>query len=146
MLIIAALESLREFYNERRGTYQSPAELDRLIHIRDERTRPEAVPLVREVAEHPVYELVTSFRVHVQERSRPMTKSSQLRVGAEGRRMIGEILAIRGVEGGKGMSFLVACILERLLGKGSAEDLENTRDGPVWGILPTDAQKEALWV
>lgn len=98
VLIIAALQSLREFYNERRGTYQSPAELEmrvyhRLIHIRDERTRPEAVPLVREVAEHPMYELVTSFRVHVQERSRPMTAAR----GRGGRRMVGEMLAIGGV-------------------------------------------------
>ncbi|KAJ7802394.1 hypothetical protein B0H14DRAFT_2244606, partial [Mycena olivaceomarginata] len=118
------------FYNERRGTYQSPAELKmrvyhRLIHIRDERTRPEAVPLVREVAEHLMYELVTSFRVHVQERSRLMTKVSQLWRGRGGQAHGWGDAGNGGCGGREEDVVLVACILERLLGKGTAEDLEN---------------------
>ncbi|KAJ7802393.1 hypothetical protein B0H14DRAFT_3488450, partial [Mycena olivaceomarginata] len=64
-----SLQSLKEFYNDQRGTYQSPAELEmriyhRLIHIRDQVERPEPVPLAQEVAEHPMYKLTTAFRAH----------------------------------------------------------------------------------
>ncbi|KAF8189987.1 hypothetical protein K438DRAFT_1676621 [Mycena galopus ATCC 62051] len=134
--LMNTLQSLKEFYNDQRGTYQSPAELEmriyhRLIHIRDQIERPEPVPLPPDVAEHPMYKLTTAFRAHVQEKSKPITKASRLRVDAEGMRIFGELagemMMMGDGGGGKGMVFLVACILERLFGKGTVEDIEDIR-------------------
>ncbi|KAF7349173.1 Nuclear export factor [Mycena sanguinolenta] len=142
--LMNTLQSLKEFYNDQRGTYQSPAELEmrvyhRLIHIRDQVERPEPVPLPADVAEHPMYKLTTAFRAHVQEKSKPITKTSRLRVDAEGMRIFGqlaaEMMAMGDGGGGKGMVFLVACILERLFGKGTVEDIEDIRGGASLGDI-----------
>ncbi|KAJ7336454.1 SAC3 domain-containing protein [Mycena albidolilacea] len=152
------LQSLKEFYNDQRGTYQSPAELEmriyhRLIHIRDQVERPEPVPLAQEVAEHPMYKLTTAFRAHVQEKSKPITKVSRLRVDAEGMRIFGELashmMLMGDGGGGKGMVFLVACILEKLFGKGTVEDIEDIRGGAslgdiIDGVTGTDVEEVEL--
>ncbi|KAJ6571869.1 hypothetical protein B0H19DRAFT_1131654 [Mycena capillaripes] len=142
--LMNTLQSLKEFYNDQRATYQSPAELEmriyhRLIHIRDQVERPEPVPLSRDVAEHPMYKLTTAFRAHVQERSKPITKASRLRVDAEGMRIFGELasemMAMGDGGGGKGMVFLVACLLERLFGKGTVEGIGDIRGGASFGDI-----------
>ncbi|KAF7326366.1 Nuclear export factor [Mycena venus] len=142
--LMNTLQSLKEFYNDQRGTYQSPAELEmriyhRLIHIRDQVERPEPVPLSQDVAEHPMYKLTTAFRAHVQEKSKPITKTSRLRVDAEGMRIFGELagemMMMGDGGGGKGMVYLVACILERLFGKGTVEDIEEIRGGASLGDI-----------
>ncbi|KAJ7241021.1 hypothetical protein B0H12DRAFT_1133993 [Mycena haematopus] len=154
--LMNTLQSLKEFYNDQRGTYQSSAELEmriyhRLIHIRDQVERPEPVPLPRDVAEHPMYKLTTAFRTHVQEKSKPITKTSRLRVDVEGMRifgeLVGEMMSMGDGGGGKGMVFLVACILERLFGKGTVEDIENIRGGAslgdiIDGLTGTSAPEE----
>ncbi|KAJ7151013.1 hypothetical protein C8R46DRAFT_1123015 [Mycena filopes] len=140
--LMNTLQSLKEFYNDQRATYQSPAELEmriyhRLIHIRDQVERPEPVPLSQDVAEHPMYKLTTAFRAHVQEKSKPITKVSRLRVDAEGMRIFGELAGemMGPGGGGKGMVFLVACILERLFGKGTVEGIDDIRGGATWGDI-----------
>ncbi|KAJ7207064.1 hypothetical protein GGX14DRAFT_456067 [Mycena pura] len=140
--LMNTLQSLKEFYNDQRGTYQSPAELEmriyhRLIHIRDQVERPEPVPLSQDVAEHPMYKLTTAFRAHVQEKSKPISKTSELRVGAEGMQIFGELAREMMGEGGggKGMVFLVACMLERLFGQGTVEGIEEIRGGASWGDI-----------
>ena len=57
---VAALTSLKEFYEDQRGRYQAPTELEmrvyhRLIHIRDQRERHEEIP--EEIRNHPVFNL-----------------------------------------------------------------------------------------
>ncbi|KAJ7770634.1 hypothetical protein B0H16DRAFT_218508 [Mycena metata] len=140
--LMNTLQSLKEFYNDQCATYQSSAELEmriyhRLIHIRDQVERPEPVPLSQDVAEHPMYKLTTAFRAHVQEKSKPITKTSQLRVDAESMRIFGELAGemMGPGGGGKGMVFLVACLLERLFGKGTVEDIEDIRGGASWGDI-----------
>ncbi|KAJ7484620.1 SAC3 domain-containing protein [Mycena latifolia] len=140
--LMNTLQSLKEFYNDQRATYESPAELEmriyhRLIHIRDQVERPEPVPLSHHVAEHPMYKLTTAFRAHVQEKSKPITKTSRLRVDAEGMRIFGELAGEMMGEGGggKGMVFLVACLLERLFGKGTVDGIEDIRGGASWGDI-----------
>ncbi|KAJ7615024.1 SAC3 domain-containing protein [Mycena polygramma] len=142
--LMNTLQSLKEFYNDQRATYQSPAELEmriyhRLIHIRDQVERPEPVPLSPDVAEHPMYKLTTAFRTHVQGKSKPITKTSKLRVDAEGMRIFGELAAeMMGMGdggGGKGMVFLVACLLERLFGKGTVEGIEDIKGEATWGDI-----------
>ncbi|KAJ7236039.1 SAC3/GANP/Nin1/mts3/eIF-3 p25 family-domain-containing protein [Mycena rebaudengoi] len=140
--LMNTLQSLKEFYNDQRETYASPAELEmriyhRLIHIRDQVERSEPVPLPPQVADHPMYKLTTAFRAHVQERSKPITKTSRLTVDAEGMRIFGELAQEMMGEGGggKGMVFLVACILERLFGKGTVDGIEEIRGGASWGDI-----------
>ncbi|KAK7046765.1 nuclear export factor [Favolaschia claudopus] len=140
--LMNTLQSLKEFYNDQRGVYQSPAELEmriyhRLIHIRDQVERPEPVPLPQDIADHPMYKLTTAFRAHVQEKSKPITKASKLRVGPEGMGIFGQLAGemMGGGEGGKGMVFLVACLLERLFGKGTVEDIEDIRGGESLGDI-----------
>ncbi|KAF7300705.1 Nuclear export factor [Mycena chlorophos] len=140
--LMNTLQSLKEFYNDQRDTYQSPAELEmriyhRLIHIRDQVERPEPAPLSQHVAEHPIYKLTTSFRAHVQKMSQPITKSSKLVVDEAAMNIFGELaeemMALGG--GGKGMVFLVACILERLFGKGTVDSIDDIREGASWGDI-----------
>ncbi|KAJ7057795.1 SAC3 domain-containing protein [Mycena amicta] len=140
--LMNTLQSLKEFYNDQRETYESPAELEmriyhRLIHIRDQVERPEPAPLSHHVAEHPIYKLTTAFRAHVQKKSQPITKVSRLVVDAEAMRIFGdlagEMMALG--RGGKGMVFLVACLLERLFGKGTVEGMDDIRDGASWGDI-----------
>ncbi|KIO02581.1 hypothetical protein M404DRAFT_147482 [Pisolithus tinctorius Marx 270] len=79
--LMNTLQSLKEFYEDQRGRYQSPTELEmrvyhRLIHIRDQRERHEDIPDF--LLKHPVFELTTRFRARVQAKSAPITKTSAL--------------------------------------------------------------------
>ncbi|KAJ7442506.1 SAC3/GANP/Nin1/mts3/eIF-3 p25 family-domain-containing protein [Mycena galericulata] len=139
----ATLQSLKEFYNAQRATYQSPAELEmrvyhRLIHIREvERSGVDRTPSSHHVAEHPVYELTAAFRAHVQQKSQPITKKSRLRYDAEGIHIFGELVEkmMSDGGGGKGTVFLVACILESVFGKGSVEELDDITGGASWSDI-----------
>ncbi|KXN83005.1 SAC3 family protein 1 [Leucoagaricus sp. SymC.cos] len=128
--LMNTLQSLKEFYTEQRPTYNSPTELEmrvyhRLIHIRDQRERPEDIP--NHITSHPVFKLTTLFRLHVQAKSAPITKTSLLVVDEEGMRLFGQLAQVLREEGSVVMIYLVACILERLFGKDTIEDIEAIR-------------------
>ena len=127
-----ALQSLKEFYEDQRGRYESPNELEmriyhRLIHIRDQRERHDDIPPA--ILSHPVFLLTTKFRQLVQAKSSPITKTSPLKVDEEGMLQFSGLAAMLREQGSRVMVYLVACILERLFGKDTIEDIEAIRDG-----------------
>jgi hypothetical protein len=114
----------------------------RLIHIRDQRERHEEVPPA--ILDHPVFLLTTKFRQHVQAKSSPITKASPLVVLEEGMLLFAELAAVLREQGNRVMVYLVACILERLFGKDTIEDIESIRAGIavpdiIDGVLSDDA-------
>ena len=124
------MQSLKEFYEDQRGRYESPTELEmrvyhRLIHIRDQKERHEDIP--DHITSHPVFKLTTDFRRHVQQKSAPISKTSPLVVDAEAMAIFGQLAVVLGEQGSVVMIYLVACILERLFGKETVEDLEAIR-------------------
>ncbi|KAI6001946.1 SAC3/GANP/Nin1/mts3/eIF-3 p25 family-domain-containing protein [Pisolithus albus] len=128
--LMNTLQSLKEFYEDQRGRYQSPTELEmrvyhRLIHIRDQRERHEDIPDF--LLKHPVFELTTRFRARVQAKSAPITKTSALAVDAEAMQIFVELATVLRREGNVVMTYLIACILERLFGKDTIEDIEAIR-------------------
>lgn len=125
-----ALQSLKEFYEDQRPHYQSPTELEmrvyhRLIHIRDQKERHEDIP--QPLLDHPVFELITKFRARVQAKSAPITKSSTLSVDGEAMQIFTELAGVLRREGNVVMTYLIACILERLFGKDTIENIEALR-------------------
>jgi hypothetical protein len=125
-----ALQSLKEFYEDQRGKYQSPTELEmrvyhRLIHIRDQKERHDDIP--EHIQSHPVFKLTTDFRLHVQKHSAPITKTSKLVVTDEGMQLFSNLATVLIEQGNTVMVYLVACILERLFGKDTIEDIESLR-------------------
>ncbi|KAI0942263.1 hypothetical protein AcW1_002940 [Taiwanofungus camphoratus] len=128
--LMNTLQSLKEFYEDQRGRYQAPTELEmrvyhRLIHIRDQRERHEEIP--EEITSHPVFQYTTQFRLHVQAKSAPITKNSRLTVDAAGMEIFGQLAAVLRKQNNVVMIYLVACILERLFGKETIEDIEAIR-------------------
>ena len=99
----------------------------RLIHIRDQKERHEDIP--NHITAHPVFKLTTDFRRHVQRKSAPISKTSPLVVDAEAMAIFGRLAAVLGEQGSVVMIYLVACILERLFGKETVEDIEAIRGG-----------------
>ena len=97
----------------------------RLIHIRDQKERHEDIP--NHITAHPVFKLTTDFRRHVQQKSAPISKTSPLVVDAEAMAIFGRLAAVLGEQGSLVMIYLVACILERLFGKETVEDIEAIR-------------------
>lgn len=127
-----ALQSLKEFYEDQRGRYQSSTELEmrvyhRLIHIRDQKERHDDIP--KHIQLHPVFKLTTDFRLHVQRHSATITKTSKLVVTDEGMQIFSDLAAVLIEQGNTVMVYLVACILERLFGKDTIEDIESLRGG-----------------
>ena len=106
----------------------------RLIHIRDQRERHDDIPPA--ILNHPVFLLTTKFRQHVQAKSSPITKISPLVVLEEGMLQFAELAALLREQGNRVMVYLVACILERLFGKDTIEDMESIRAGiPIPDII-----------
>jgi nuclear mRNA export protein SAC3 len=97
----------------------------RLIHIRDQKERHEDIP--SHITAHPVFKLTTDFRRHVQQKSAPISKTSPLVVDAEAMAIFGRLAAVLDDQGSVVMIYLVACILERLFGKETVEDIEAIR-------------------
>jgi nuclear mRNA export protein SAC3 len=97
----------------------------RLIHIRDQKERHEDIP--NHITAHPVFKLTTDFRRHVQQKSAPISKTSPLIVDAEAMAIFGRLAAVLGEQGSVVMIYLVACILERLFGRETVEDIEAIR-------------------
>lgn len=127
-----ALQSLKEFYEDQRGRYESPSELEmrvyhRLIHIRDQKERHEDIPDY--ITSHPVFKLTTAFRLHVQEKSAPISKTSKLVVTDEGMQIFSQLAMVLSEQGSTVMVYLVACLLERLFGKDTIDDIEAIRRG-----------------
>ncbi|KAF8128981.1 hypothetical protein EV363DRAFT_1400231 [Boletus edulis] len=128
--LMNTLQSLKEFYLEQRGHYQSPTELEirvyhRLIHIRDQKERHDDIP--QALLNNPVFKLTTKFRARVQAKSAPITKTSPLVVDAEAMHIFAELAGVLRREGNVVMTYLVACILERHFGKDTIEDIESIR-------------------
>ena len=94
----------------------------RLIHIRDQKERHEDIPGY--ITSHPVFKLTTAFRLHVQEKSAPISKTSKLVVSAEGMQIFGQLAAVLNEQGSTVMVYLVACLLERLFGEDTIDDIE----------------------
>ncbi|KAG6836633.1 hypothetical protein H0H93_005660 [Arthromyces matolae] len=163
--LMNTLQSLKEFYEDQRGRYQSPTELEmrvyhRLIHIRDQKERHEEIP--DDIRSHPVFRLTTEFRLLVQKKSAPIHKTSVLKVDSDGMRLFGELAGVLRAEGNVVMIYLVACILERLFGQDAIDDIDSIRgdlsiSDIIDGIPPTlndtegsnspdktDQQEEAL--
>ena len=97
----------------------------RLIHIRDQKERHEDIP--NHITAHPVFKLTTDFRRHVQQKSAPISKTSPLVVDGEAMGIFGQLAAVLAEQGSVVMIYLVACILERLFGKDTVEDIEAIR-------------------
>ena len=97
----------------------------RLIHIRDQKERHEDIP--EEIATHPVFQLTTKFRLHVQAKSAPISKTSRLLVDAAGMQIFAQLAAVLRDQNNVVMIYLVACIMERLFGKDTIEDIEAIR-------------------
>jgi nuclear mRNA export protein SAC3 len=123
------LQSLKEFYEDQRGRYESPDELEmgvyhRLIHIRDQMERHEEIPTA--ITNHAVFKLTMQFRLHVQAKSAPITKKSPL-VADDAMHIFGELARVLSEMGNCVMRYLIACILERLFGPEPVEDIESLR-------------------
>jgi hypothetical protein len=129
--VLAALQSLKEFYEDQRGKYQSPTELEmrvyhRLIHIRDQTERHEDIPSF--ILEHPVFKLTTKFRLLVQAKSAPISRSSPLSVDTEALGVFNELIIVLQGERNYAMIYLVACIIEHLFGTDTVDDIESLRE------------------
>ncbi|KAG1858520.1 SAC3/GANP/Nin1/mts3/eIF-3 p25 family-domain-containing protein [Suillus subluteus] len=125
------LQSLKEFYEDQRGKYQSPTELEmrvyhRLIHIRDQKERHEDIPSF--ILEHSVFKLTTKFRLLVQAKSAPISRSSPLSVDNEALGVFNELIIVLQGEGNYAMIYLVACIIEHLFGTDTVDDIESLRE------------------
>ncbi|KAI0739914.1 SAC3/GANP/Nin1/mts3/eIF-3 p25 family-domain-containing protein [Daedaleopsis nitida] len=128
--LMNTLQSLKEFYEDQRGRYQSPTELEmrvyhRLIHIRDQKERHEEIP--DDIRNHPVFRLTTEFRLRVQANSAPITKASKLIVDDQAMQIFGQLAAVLREQNNVAMVYLVACIMERLFGKDCIDDIEGIR-------------------
>ncbi|KAF9552870.1 hypothetical protein CPC08DRAFT_822619 [Agrocybe pediades] len=128
--LMNTLQSLKEFYEDQRGRYESPNELEmrvyhRLIHIRDQKERHEDIP--ESITSHPVFKLTTQFRLHVQQKSAPISKTSKLVVTEEGMQIFSQLAAVLSEQGSRVMVYLVACLLERLFGNDTIDDIESIR-------------------
>ena len=97
----------------------------RLIHIRDQKERHEDIP--ESITSHPVFKLTTQFRLHVQQKSAPISKTSRLIVAEEGMQIFGQLVTVLSEQGNRIMVYLVACLLERLFGTDTIDDIEGIR-------------------
>jgi hypothetical protein len=97
----------------------------RLIHIRDQKERHDDIP--EHIHSHPVFKLTTEFRQHVQKHSAPITKTSKLVVTNEGMKIFSNLATVLIAQGNTIMVYLVACILERLFGKDTIDNIEGLR-------------------
>ncbi|KAI0820885.1 SAC3/GANP/Nin1/mts3/eIF-3 p25 family-domain-containing protein [Trametes gibbosa] len=128
--LMNTLQSLKEFYEDQRGRYQAPTELEmrvyhRLIHIRDQKERHEEIP--DDIRHHAVFRLTTQFRQRVQAKSAPISKTSKLIVDTEAMQIFSQLANVLREANNIVMIYLVACILERHFGKDAIEDIENIR-------------------
>lgn len=127
-----ALLSLKEFYDDQREHHQSPNELEmRIYHrlglIRDQHKRNDEAP--PHIAGDQAFQLITRFRSQVQDASRPITKTSTLRVNQEAMQTFGELANVLKERGNVVMVYLVACFLEHIFGRDTIDDIEDIRDG-----------------
>lgn len=99
----------------------------RLIHLRNQQERHEDIP--EEITSHPVFQLTNKFRLHVQNISKPITKTSPLKIDAEAMQIFAELAAHLRSVNSMVMIYLVACILEDLFGAETIENIEALRHG-----------------
>ncbi|KAI0667503.1 SAC3/GANP/Nin1/mts3/eIF-3 p25 family-domain-containing protein [Trametes maxima] len=128
--LMNTLQSLKEFYEDQRGRYQAPTELEmrvyhRLIHIRDQRERHEDIP--DDIRNHAVFRFTTQFRLRVQAKSAPISKTSKLVVDNEAMQIFSQLADVLRLENNVVMIYLIACILERHFGKDAIDNFEAIR-------------------
>lgn len=121
---------MKEFYDDQRGKYQSPSELEmRIYHrlglIRDQHERNDKPP--PHIAADPAFVLITRFRAQVQAASSPITRVSQMKVDAASMQTFGELANVLRSRGNVVMIYLVACFLEHIFGKDTIDDIESIR-------------------
>lgn len=124
-MFFTALQSLKEFYGDQRGKFESPSELEmrvylRLIHIRDQTVRHDNIP--PHILDNPVFKLTEKFRGEVQNASAPITNMSQLSVGSDGLLTLTQLEEALREQNNSVTMYLISCILERLFGKGTIQD------------------------
>ncbi|KZT03060.1 uncharacterized protein LAESUDRAFT_729568 [Laetiporus sulphureus 93-53] len=124
------LQSLKEFYEDQRGKYQAPTELEmrvygRLLHIRNQVERGEVIP--EEITSNPIFQYTTDFRKRVQAVSVPITKTSPLVADSEAMKIFAKLDAVLTQQGNTVMIYLVACILERHFGPMAILNIEGLR-------------------
>ena len=122
--------SLREFYDDQRGRYESPNELEmRVYHrlglIRDKHDRNEGTP--PHILNDPIFQLITKFRAECQAASQPITKTSKMIAGPEAMQTFMELAAMLRQRGNTIMIYLVACFLKYIFGPDAIEDIESLR-------------------
>lgn len=125
-----ALLSLREFYDDQRGVYQSPNELEMRVYyrlglIRDVRARSDQAP--PHVTADPAFQLINRFRTQVQEASQPIMKYTKLKVSADAMQTFAELVRVLAERRSTVMIYLIACFLENIFGKDTIDDIEMLR-------------------
>ncbi|EJD00557.1 uncharacterized protein FOMMEDRAFT_112104 [Fomitiporia mediterranea MF3/22] len=128
--LMNSLLSLKEFYDDQRGNYQSPNELEmRIYHrlglIRDQHERNDRPP--PHIATDPAFQLITRFRSEVQRASVPITKTSQMKVSAEAMQTFMELAGVLRERRNIVMIYLIACFLEHIFGKDTIDDMESIK-------------------
>lgn len=129
-MVAIALLSLREFYDDQRGVYQSPNELEMRVYyrlglIRDVRARNDHAP--PHVTADPAFQLINRFRTQVQEASQPIMKYTKLKVSAEAMQTFAELVRVLAERRSTVMIYLIACFLENIFGKDTIDDIEMLR-------------------
>ena len=122
-----ALQSLKEFYEDQLEKFESPLELEtrvyrRLVHIRDQTEWKDVIP--NRILEDRVFQLITSFKQHVQENSPTISKNSKLVVKADGVEIFAELGRVLDERDDTIMRYLIACIFEWLFDEDILRDLE----------------------
>ncbi|KAI0074886.1 hypothetical protein K474DRAFT_1664883 [Panus rudis PR-1116 ss-1] len=128
--LMYTLTSLKECWEHEQGRYTADTEMEmrvyhRLIHMRDEKSTHD--PIREEIASHPVFQLTTRFRKVVQQASQPIRKTSRLIANAEAMQIFGELANRLREQNNVVMIYLVACILERVFGKDTIDNIEAIR-------------------
>ncbi|KAH8113131.1 SAC3/GANP/Nin1/mts3/eIF-3 p25 family-domain-containing protein [Phellopilus nigrolimitatus] len=131
--LMNSLLSLKEFYDDQRGKYQSPHELEmRIYHrlglIRDQHERNDKAPI--HIASDPAFQLITRFRSEVQAASSPITKTSKMKVSAAAMQTFAELAGVLRERRNIIMIYLIACFLEHIFGKDTIDDMESIK-GPL---------------
>ncbi|TFK19237.1 hypothetical protein FA15DRAFT_689578 [Coprinopsis marcescibilis] len=123
------LLSLKQFYDDQRGKYESPTELEMRIYDRFANMRTKIAHEDRNtpqfVLDDPGFKLVTQFRSVVQDKSPPLHKRSLLVVDDEAMQIFRQFIDY--LQGNMNMKYLVACILEHLFGTDTLDDIESIR-------------------
>lgn len=94
----------------------------RLIHIRDQKEQHGDIP--EHIFNHPVFQLTTNCRVHIQLMSASISKASSLVGNEKGMQIFRQLANALPKRRCVAMVYLVVCILEHVFGKDAIDDIE----------------------